>query len=67
MEDTKPAWMSKLNWAGLFSFLVGFAAYMNWIPEESQASVLEALMMIFGVMVPVLRTFFTSKKVTVAA
>lgn len=63
MEETKPLWMSKLNWAGFFSFAVGLAAYLNFIPEESQASILEAVMMVFGVLVPVMRTFFTKAKI----
>lgn len=62
MEDTKPIWMSKLNWAGLFSFLVGALAYFNVIPAEAQESVLEAVLMLFGILVPVFRTFMTSKK-----
>jgi hypothetical protein len=62
MEDTKPLWMSKLNWAGLFAFVVGLLAYVNVIPAESEAAVLEAVMMLFGILVPVVRTFFTTRK-----
>jgi len=62
MEDTKPKWQSKLNWTGLFSFIIGAMAMWGVIPEDQVEQITSATLMIFGALVPVLRTFFTSKR-----
>jgi len=62
MEDTKPIWQSKLNWAGLFSFLIGVAALAGWVPEESVETLTASALTVFGILVPVFRTFATTKR-----
>lgn len=59
---TKKIWESKLNWTGLASFVIGIMAFYEVIPAGSEQKILETTLMVFGALVPVLRTFFTETK-----
>ena len=62
MENTKPTFMSKIVWSGVASGVIGVLAAVNLIPAEMETQVTEATLMIMGVLIPILRVFFTDKK-----
>lgn len=62
MENTKPTWASKIVWSGVASGAIGILAAVNLIPAEMEQQVTEAALMIMGVLIPILRVFFTDKK-----
>ena len=61
MNESKSLWASKINWAGLTAAGVGVLAALNVIPEDMQEKVTESALMVLGVLIPILRTWFTSK------
>lgn len=60
---TKRIWESKLNWTGLLSFIIGLLSFYDIIPAGSEQKFLETALMVFGALVPVLRTYFTETKI----
>jgi len=60
---TKKIWESKLNWTGLLSFIIGVLSFYDIIPAGSEQKFLETALMVFGALVPVLRTYFTDTKI----
>ena len=65
MENTKAPWLSKINITGLIGAVIGVLASVNVIPEAMQEQVTEAALIVMGVLIPILRTWFTSAKIEI--
>jgi hypothetical protein len=65
MENVKAPWASKINLTGLTGAIIGVLAAINVIPEAMQEQVTEAALIVMGVLIPILRTWFTSAKISI--
>ena len=65
MENTKAPWLSKITITGLIGAVIGVLASVNVIPEAMQEQVTEAALIVMGVLIPILRTWFTSVKIEI--
>lgn len=65
MENTKAPWLSKINWTGFIGGLIGVMAAIGAIPATMQEQVTEAALIVMGVLIPILRTWFTDAKLTI--
>jgi len=63
--ETKSPFLSKINWTGFIGGLIGVLASVNVIPEAMQEQVTEAALIVMGVLIPILRTWFTSAKISI--
>lgn len=63
MNETKSVWASKINWTAMVGAVIGVLAAANVIPAEMQERLTEAALIVVGVLIPVLRTWFTTKAI----
>lgn len=65
MENVKSPFLSKINWTGFIGGLIGVLAAIGAIPATMQEQVTEAALIVMGVLIPILRTWFTDAKLAV--
>lgn len=58
--DVKPAYTSKINWVAIIAAIAGVGTvFLMPIDAETQAKIAAGLLAAEGVLIPILRTFFS--------
>lgn len=63
MEETKKWYLSKTVWTGVLGLIVTILVAAGVVPEDQRETILAATLTVVSALAPVLRVWFTDKKI----